>query len=115
MKRIIWRLRLKRNIWRLMLKKNAWRLKLKRNAWRLRLKRNVWRLRQKRNAWRLRLKGNARKLMNPKKQCLEANLSPMYDVVNNFLEGGQLTVVLGNDGNFDLALEEAQKNSNGSG
>ncbi len=53
--------------------------------------------------------------MNPKKQCLEANLSPMYDVVNNFLEGGQLTVVLGNDGNFDLALEEAQKNSNGSG
>ncbi len=32
----------------------------------------------------------------------------MYDVVNNFLEGGQLTPVLDNDGNFYLALEEAQ-------
>ncbi len=41
-------------------------------------------------------------------QCTGANLSPMYEVVNNFLEGGQLTPVLDNDGNFDLALEEAQ-------
>jgi hypothetical protein len=41
-------------------------------------------------------------------QRLEVNLSPMYDAVNNFLEWGQLTPVLDNDGYFDLAVEEAQ-------